>query len=201
MDWRKADLSAFDVPQPGTQPVEWMLNYWERIWEEDAREEVPLLTFARSWLRDNMPHVDRLSVVHGDFRPGNFLYTEHDNRITAWLDWELGFLGDRHMDLSYITMQCLGHYAEDGSTFLLGGLMPEDALFEAYEKACGMPVDMKKIQYYHTFFTYRSFSMVVGTGYRVARSGKSHQDILLAWLMAHGYAQGEALRQWLEAVA
>lgn len=200
MDWRKADLSSVDVPQPGTQSVEWVLNYWERIWEEDGREEIPLLTLARSWLRENMPPVDRLSVVHGDWRPGNFLYTEHDNRISAWLDWELAFLGDRHADLGYVLLDCFAHHSEDGKKFLLCGFMTADEMFEAYEKASGLSVDLKKVRYYNTFFCYRAFSMLVGTGYRVARNGKSHQDILLAWLAALGYMLGDGLLRNLEEV-
>lgn len=99
-DWSKADLSAFDKPAPGTQAVEWQLNWYERLWEENANEDVPLLRLAMAWMRNNIPPVDRVSVTHGDYRIGNFLYTEHDNKISTWLDWELAHLGDRHEDLA-----------------------------------------------------------------------------------------------------
>jgi aminoglycoside phosphotransferase (APT) family kinase protein len=38
-------------------------------------------------------------VIHGDFRPGNFLYVGSD--ITALLDWELAHLGDPVEDLAW----------------------------------------------------------------------------------------------------
>jgi len=82
-DWRNADLSAYDQPEPGTQALEWNLNHWERVYEEDINEDVPLMRLAMAWLRRNMPPVDHVSVVHGDYRVGNFLFTEHDHRITA----------------------------------------------------------------------------------------------------------------------
>ena len=44
LDHRTADLNAFEVPQlDTTQCAEWGLNLWDRIWEEDADEEIPLM--------------------------------------------------------------------------------------------------------------------------------------------------------------
>ncbi|WP_018990667.1 phosphotransferase family protein [Aromatoleum toluclasticum] len=200
-DWRNADLSAFDVPALGTQAVEWQINWWERVWAEDANEAVPLLDFAASWLRRNMPPVDRLSVVHGDFRAGNFLYREDDQRISAWLDWELGHLGDRHEDLAYSLNLIHGHKTEDDRTFLVMGLMPTDEFFDSYEKASGLSVDPKVIRYYQILNCYKLAVVTLGTTYRTARGGKTHQDVLLAWLIGAGYVITEDLRRNLEEVA
>ena len=100
LDHEKAELSAFDVPRPGTQAAEWMVNWWERVWEEDCQEDAPMMRLAAAWLRRNMPSVDKPAIVHADFRVGNFLFTEPDNRISAWLDWELGRIGDPHQDIA-----------------------------------------------------------------------------------------------------
>lgn len=200
MDWRQADLSAFDVPALGTQAVEWQINWWERVWEEDSNEDIPLMRFAADWLRQNMPPVDRLSVVHGDYRSGNFLYTEHDNRITAWLDWELGHLGDRHEDLGYALNLVHAHKSEDGKTVLYNGFMPKEALFEAYEKASGLSVNPKIVDYYRVLSTYKLTAVCIGSTYRIARGGKSHQDVLLAWLIGAGYVIAEDLRRVLKEV-
>ncbi|WP_018990668.1 phosphotransferase family protein [Aromatoleum toluclasticum] len=200
-DWTKADLSAFDIPALGTQAVEWHLNWWDRVWEEDFNEDVPLLRFTAAWLRANMPPIDRLSIIHGDYRAGNFLYTEHDNQITAWLDWELGHLGDYHEDVAYAIKDSSGHYAEDGKTFLVNGLMTADEFVEQYEKASGLPIDMKAVRYYDVVQAYKSCVIVLGTGYRAVRGGKTHQDIVLQWLSGVGYPILEELRQLLEEVA
>jgi hypothetical protein len=37
-------------------------------------------------------------------------------------------------------------------------------------------------------------AMTLGTSYRVARNGKSHQDILLAWLLGVGYMLLDEIR-------
>lgn len=200
-DWRKADLSAYDQPAAGTtQAVEWHLNHWERIWEEDSNEDVPLMRLAMGWLRRNMPPVDHVSIVHGDYRLGNFLFTEHDNRITAVLDWELGYLGDRHEDLTWAIKAPFGHLHEDGKTFLVGSCMPEAEFLARYERASGLSVNRKTLQYYDILNSYKAVAIVLATGYRAPRNGKTHQDVLVGWLTGIAYPLLEELRQQLQKV-
>lgn len=197
-DWQSAGMTSFDIPKSGYHAVELVLNKWARIWEEDVNEDIPLFRYATSWLRENIPPLDRPSMIHGDYRTGNFLYTEHDNKITAWLDWELGHAGDPHEDLSLVTLGALGNLAEDGKTFLVSNLMPEDRFFEMYEAASGISVNMKTLTYYRAFSAWRAVASCIATGYRVAHNGKTHQDIVVSWLMALGYSLLGDLRDILE---
>lgn len=199
-DWHKAELSAFDKPAPGTQAVEWNLNHWERAWDEDVNEDIPLMRLAMAWMRANMPPVDRVSVVHGDFRTGNFLFTEHDNRISAWLDWELCTLGDRHEDLAWASKAAFGNMAEDGKTVMVGGFMPKEEFFTAYEKASGLAVNHDTLKFYDMFNNYKCAVIAIATAYRAPRNGKTHQDVLVAWLLGIGYLLVDELRTQLEAV-
>jgi aminoglycoside phosphotransferase (APT) family kinase protein len=199
-DWREADLSAFDVPSIGIEAAEWQLNWWERVWEEDSHEDVPLMRLAMSWMRSNMPHNDKISVIHADYRSGNFLYNEDDNKISAWLDWELGHLGDRHEDIAWVSNTVFGHYAEDEKTFLVCGLMPEEEFYSAYEKASGLSVNRKSIKFYQLFNAYKCVVLSLATGSRIARLGKTHQDILVAWLVGIGYPILDQMQSILEEV-
>lgn len=199
-DWRNADLSAYDVPELGTQSVEWNLNHWERVWEEDANEDVPLMRLAMSWLRRNMPPVDHLSLVHGDYRVGNFLFTEPDYRITAVLDWELAYFGDHHEDLAWAAKSPFGHLAEDGKTFLVGGLMTLAEFGERYEQASGLSVNHKTLQYYDILNSYKCMAITLATGIRAPSNGKTHQDVLVGWLAGISYPLLEDLRTQLEKV-
>jgi aminoglycoside phosphotransferase (APT) family kinase protein len=197
-DFSKADLSAFDVPKTGKQNAEWVVNWWDRVWAEDAQEEVPLMALASSWLHKNAPAVEHLSIVHGDFRTGNYLFNEADTKITTWLDWELSRIGDRHQDLAWSTSHAFSVLAEDGKTLLVSGLMPETQFLDEYEKASGLKVDKKALHYYQVFNAYSMIAMTLGTSYRVARNGKSHQDILLAWLLGVGYMLLDEMRGLIE---
>ena len=194
-------LDAFDVPSTGTtQSALWQLNRARRIWEEDRGEELPLIEVAGNWLERNLPVLDQVSVVHGDYRSGNFLFDEATSEITAVLDWERGYLGDRHRDLAWTSDHAFGHMAEDGKTFLASGIMPSDALFEAYEKASGLTVDPKRLRYFAIFNAYQLVMSAIATAYRVVRLGKSHQDVLLASVEPVGYGAAEQLRRHLEEV-
>jgi aminoglycoside phosphotransferase (APT) family kinase protein len=198
-DHTKADLSSFDVPTLGsTESALWQLNRARRVWEEDRGENLPFVEVAANWLERNLPELDRVSVIHGDYRSGNFLFREADAQITAVLDFERGYLGDRHRDLAWAAAYPFGHYAEDGKTFLVSGLVPIDDFFEAYEKASGLSVDPKRMRFFKIFNCYQLMLSTLGTGHRVVRLGKSHQDIVLAWAGAAGYTFAEPLRQALE---
>jgi hypothetical protein len=56
------------------------------------------------------------------------------------------------------------------------------------------------MQFFKIFNCYQLMLSTLGTGYRVVRQGKSHQDIVLSWAGAAGYSFAEPLRQALEEV-
>jgi len=197
-DWRGNDLSAFDAPLPGSQCAAWGVDWWERVWEEDGDEEVPLLRVAANWLRRNMPVLEQPVIVHSDYRLGNFLFTERDARITAWLDWELGRIGDRHQDLAWTTSRAFANLDSDGKTLLVCGMLPESAFIEAYERASGATVDARSLHWYKIYNNYSLSILLIGSGYRVARNGKTHQDVLVAWLVGLGSMILDQLRTQLE---
>lgn len=198
-DWRNAELDAYDIPPLGTAAAELQINWWERVWEEDAHEDVPLLRLAIAWMRRNLPVLDHVSLVHGDYRSGNFLYDETDNRITAILDWETAHFGDRHEDLVYMTNAPYRQVLDDG-TCMLGGLMTEDALYATYEKATGLSVIPSSVKFYKVLNALKVVAVVLATGYRASRCAKTHQDVVLAWVMGFAPVVLDDLRLTLEDV-
>lgn len=193
------NIPGFDNIEIGTNAnVIKEINWWHRVWEEDRGEEEPLIQIAANWLKRNAPVLDHVSIVHNDLRSGNFLFDEVSAEITAWLDWELVSLGDRHQDLGWLLSHQFGHYSEDGETYLASGLMPKDEFLDAYEKATGLPIDPVRLSYYTVLNTWKAAIIVMGTGYRVCKGGKTHQDVVVAWLSAIGYLVLENLRNALE---
>ena len=63
-------------------------------------EPVPVMEEALRLLSERMPQQVGASIVHGDYRLGNFIVG--DGRIRAVLDWELCTLGDPLADLGYL---------------------------------------------------------------------------------------------------
>ena len=199
-DIHSAGLAAFEKPEPGISSALLGLNMWERVWEEDSGEDIPLMRFAACWLRENAPPCDPV-ILHSDYRVGNFLFTEHDAKITAVLDWEGGRIGDHHYDLAWASAHAYGHFAEDGKTFLVGSLMSEPEFFEGYERASGLTVNQKSLKYYQVFIAYVQGVIALATAYRVARNGKSHQDVMQAWILGIGPSLNDNLCKMLEEVA
>ena len=198
-DHRKCAFGSFDRPSVGTtQSALWQLNRARRIWEEDRGEELPLMEVAASWLERNLPTLDQVSVVHGDYRSGNFLFDESTARITAVLDWERGYLGDRHRDLAWTTARQYGHWSEDGKTFLASGIAPVDELLARYEELSGLSVDAERLRYHTIFNCYQIVVTALASSYRVVRLGKTHQDVLIAWIEAAAFGAMEELRRELE---
>lgn len=184
-------LDAFTVPEVGsTDSALWQVNRARRVWEEDRGKDLAFIEVAANWLLRNLPILDRVSVVHGDYRTGNFLFDESSGEITAWLDWERSYLGDRHRDLAWITLPQWGRINDNGK-LLVSGLIPEDEFYSMYSELSGLHVDPGKLQYYRVLNNFQLVISSLGTAHRVARLARSHQDILLTWIegLAHAFSR------------
>jgi aminoglycoside phosphotransferase (APT) family kinase protein len=76
--------------------------------------------------------------------------------------------------------------------------MPEDEFFAAYEKASGRKVNRKTLHWYKVLNAYSIAVLTLATGYRIARNGKTHQDILVTWLIGIGAVTLEDMRELIE---
>lgn len=197
-----ARMPSLELPAVGTtEGIIRQLNWWRRVWEEDRYEDEPLMEAAYQWLVANAPPLDHISLVHGDCRNGNILFTEHDAKITAWLDWELAVLGDRHQDLAWSMMDIYRHSSENGRDILISGFFPEQQYLELYEELSGLAVDRKRLKYYRAVCSYMGVVMCQATANRVANEAKTHQDVLSSWMALLGPNMFEQLRSTLWEIA
>src|SRR3546814_6153041 len=90
------------------------------------------------------------------------------------------------------------HMSEDGKDELMSGFLPLNQYLEEYERLSGLSVDPKRLQYYRVLVSYMSVVICGGTGYRVARGGKTHQDVAVAWLAMITHPIAEQMRETLE---
>ena len=197
-DWKSADLDAFDVPPTGsTQGVISVINWWERVWDEDSSEPIAIIRMTAQWLRENAPPIDRVSVVHHDYRAGNFLFDQKTTLITAVLDWELCHLGDYHEDLAWTMQEGYGYY-DTTNEFVVCGLIEKSRFLQRYRELTGFEIDPAKLRYYGIMNTWKSAIIVLGTAIRCTIGGKSHQDILLSWLSGFGHVCIDSLTRQLK---
>ena len=185
-DWRSAALDAFYQPPEGsTEGVHSVINWWDRVWEEDSLEGLPIMRLAAQWLRANAPPIEKATIIHHDYRAGNFLFDPDSRKITAILDWELAHIGDYHEDVAWTLQEGYGYY-DDAGRFHVCGLMERSEFLARYEELTGFPIDPRKIDYYSIMNAWKSTIMVLGTAVRCAIGGKSHQDVLLSWIVSFG---------------
>lgn len=201
LDVQARTFTTMEPPQNGTtQAAQWQLNRARRVWEEDGAEHSPLLEVATNWLERNLPLLDQVSVVHGDYRSGNFLFDEASGRITSWLDWERGHLGDRHRDLAWTTQAMFGYPEENGDGYLICGLLAERDFYDAYTARSGLTIDPERMQWYSILNCYQVLVTTLGSCYRVVRLAKNHQPALLTVLKAEAAMCADRLRLMLERV-
>jgi aminoglycoside phosphotransferase (APT) family kinase protein len=95
----------------------------------------PVFELALRWLDEHRPEpLGRTSVVHGDFRNGNFVVGEEG--VRAVLDWELAHLGDAREDLGWLTSRAWRF----GERAVVGGIGAEQDLVSSYEQHSGISI-------------------------------------------------------------
>jgi aminoglycoside phosphotransferase (APT) family kinase protein len=103
---------------------------------------VPALELALRWAHARLPQRARTTLVHGDFRTGNFIVGPEG--IRAVLDWEIAHVGDPMEDLGYLCMRTWRF----GGSGPVGGFGAREELFAAYEKASGLAVDREQARFW-----------------------------------------------------
>jgi aminoglycoside phosphotransferase (APT) family kinase protein len=103
---------------------------------------IPTFELALRWLADNLPATPEISLVHGDFRIGNFIVDEEG--LVAVLDWELSHLGDPMEDLGWLCTRAWRF----GGPGEVGGFASRQAFYAAYEAEAGVSLDPAVIHFW-----------------------------------------------------
>ncbi len=141
-EWRGTPAEQLEGARDVSQAAPAQIDFWERYLRRHARRSYPILESGLLWLRANSPRAPRISVIHGDYRIGNFLVL--NGSISAMLDWELVHLGDPHEDLGWICMR-----AFRGRSPLMCHLVARDELYRRYQELTGIEVDPRAVNFRH----------------------------------------------------
>jgi len=167
------ELGLSDFGRPGNyfsrQLVRWTKQYIAAKTEENRNVECLI-----QWLNENLPDDDGLvSIVHGDFRLDNMIFSHDNQNLCAILDWELSTLGHPYADLAYQCMQ-LRLPSTMGNVPGLGGIhreelgiLSEEDYVALYCQRAGIS-KIENWQFYIAFSFFRLLSIVQG----VVKRGK-----------------------------
>ena len=106
-------------------------------------EARPELELALRWARDHLPSEAETTLVHGDFRTGNFLVDE--GGLVALLDWEFARWGDPHEDLAWL---CVRDWRFGQIKQTAGGITTRGDLAARYSAASGRAVDPVRLHWW-----------------------------------------------------
>ena len=102
LDWRATELA--DLAPAPEKYVERQLRRFTRLWEHNRTRSLPVVDKVTAWLRRNRPRPSPATLVHGDYRLGNTIFSRALRpRLEAVLDWELATIGDPLADLGYLS--------------------------------------------------------------------------------------------------
>lgn len=103
----------------------------------------PAIEFGMRWLEQNAPISDTLTLIHGDYRIGNFIVGERG--LHAIIDWEFSHIGDPHEDLAW---GCVRDWRFGKGHLHFGGISNRDSFVEAYMATGGVKIDLEKLDYW-----------------------------------------------------
>jgi aminoglycoside phosphotransferase (APT) family kinase protein len=137
---------------------------WEKVIDEDEGEPQPIAHAALRWLkRHPPPPAAKISVVHGDYRSGNFLF-DNDGDIRAILDWEMAHLGDPLEDLGWALDPLWAHHDPSHPA---GTLAREDAI-AVWEEASGLKADRAALAWWEIFASLKGCAIWISAAHEYA---------------------------------
>ncbi len=125
-------------------PEQFVRQMWERYQLLETPQ--PMIDYAARWLLDHLPANPRTTLVHNDFRNGNFMVNQ--DGIVAVLDWEVAHIGDPMRDLGWI---CTNSWRFGVTKKPVGGFGEYRDLFAGYESVAGQAVDPQHVKFWEVF--------------------------------------------------
>jgi aminoglycoside phosphotransferase (APT) family kinase protein len=106
-------------------------DYLDR-WRAQFGDSFPALEWALHWWLGRAPPHEPVTLVHRDYRTGNYLV--HEDRLVATLDWEFAGWGNPLEDLGWFCAPC---WRFAGPDKVAGGIADARTFLDGYNAAAG----------------------------------------------------------------
>ena len=166
VDWRDIGLSG----RPDGY-LERQLARWRGQWEltRPHTRDLPGLDEVTAWLEAHLPQQSGTTVVHGDYKMDNVVFSPGGERLDALLDWEMATIGDPLADLGWL----MAYWGETGDpppppgvTLVAaaapqqGGFPTREEMVAMYEERSGRP--MREFTFYLALAQYKLAIIIEG---------------------------------------
>ena len=141
------DVGLGDFGRPDGY-LERQVRRWKKQLEASRSRELEGMDELIAKLERDIPEGGDVTIVHGDYRLDNLL-VDHDDTITAVLDWEMSTLGDPLTDLAVLVayQQLADSVPSSGPAAAMvtdapraAGYLPVEAVLERYHARSGRDV-------------------------------------------------------------
>ncbi len=171
----RPELSALPIPMLAPARAE-VAKYRAAL--DEASEPRPALEYVLAWLDRNAPDKGEITLVHGDYRTGNYLVD--GGNLSAVLDWEFAHWGDPNEDIGWLMARCWRFGNDDRET---GGIGARAAFYRGYARVAGRPVDAAIIPYWEIMAAAKWAMIAVLQGDRFRIGGEDSMELALTGLM------------------
>ena len=165
-------LSFLEKPKgdPAQHAIE---SYREHL--DDLGELRPAVEWGLAWCERNAPEAsDVLTLVHQDFRTGNYLIDEKG--LVAILDWEFCAWGDPMSDLGWFLAECWRFGRPDLEA---GGIGSRDAFYRGYRAAADIQINEEAVAYWEVMAHIRWAVIALQQGARHHSGAESSLELAL----------------------
>ena len=164
--------------QPRAAAVQ--LTYWQGVINHDEIHPQPIAQAAIRWLAANLPPpAQKISIVHGDYRTGNFLFNENAE-ITAILDWEMCHLGDPLEDLAW----SLDPLWSGEDLQLAGKLISHGQAIQTWCEASGLSCNDEALKWWRIFASVKAVAIWISSSENFEKGeGKDSILAMAGWVM------------------
>jgi aminoglycoside phosphotransferase (APT) family kinase protein len=167
-------LESFMRPATRESAARQELDYWIAILDKNDVGAEPITRAAIRFLLRRPPVAQKLCMVHGDFRAGNFLYDDNGD-IVAILDWEMAHIGDPLEDLAWSLTRTFSFGKDDRRS----GLATKDVAVAAWQRGSGLKADPEALLWYELFTCVKAQAIWASAAY-VWNNG-TNRDVILAY--------------------
>lgn len=133
----------------------------------------PALERVLSWLDAHRPAPGEHTLVHGDFRTGNFAVAP--SGLTAIFDWEFAHWGCPLEDLAWL---CLRDWRFGQLKLAAGGLCAREEFYALYEAASGRRVDPHLVRWWEIMSNVRWAVGAYVQGLRYLQGDQSDLELI-----------------------
>jgi aminoglycoside phosphotransferase (APT) family kinase protein len=149
------------------------LDYWEGVIDADEQEPQPILRAAiRRLRREPPPPPQRVTIVHGDYRNGNFLQ-DGQGRIIAILDWEMAHLGDPLEDLAW----ALDPLWTLGRPDLAAGMIPREEAIALWRESSRLAFNDDAFRWWSLFASVKGMAIWLSSAKAIS-DGRNTDPVL-----------------------